>query len=107
MSKKKNTLKDLDEFLKQQAATLVSPASLSDKVTKKEEKSSSGITKAADQKTEHHLDPERIKLCNSIIQTLEGKSSLEPEDIMLINTALYIKHGENWKEAVRSYWKGR
>ena len=28
MSKKKNTLKDLDEFLKQQAATLVSPSRL-------------------------------------------------------------------------------
>ena len=32
MSKKKNTLKDLDEFLKQQAATLVSPDKLSEKV---------------------------------------------------------------------------
>mgnify|MGYP003579921752 CR=1 FL=1 len=30
MSKKKNTLKDLDEFLKQQAATLVTPVRLSD-----------------------------------------------------------------------------
>lgn len=29
MSKKKNTLKDLDEFLKQQAATLVTPTPLS------------------------------------------------------------------------------
>ena len=28
MSKKKNTLKDLDDFLKQQAATLVAPDSL-------------------------------------------------------------------------------
>lgn len=32
MSKKKNTLKDLDEFLKQQAATLVLPTPLSEKV---------------------------------------------------------------------------
>lgn len=32
MSKKKNTLKDLDEFLKQQAATLVTPAKLSDTI---------------------------------------------------------------------------
>jgi hypothetical protein len=31
MSKKKNTLKDLDEFLKQQAATLVPPTPLSEK----------------------------------------------------------------------------
>jgi len=32
MSKKKNTLKDLDEFLKQQAATLVPPTPLSEKI---------------------------------------------------------------------------
>jgi hypothetical protein len=32
MSKKKNTLKDLDEFLKQQAATLVEPTQLSDTI---------------------------------------------------------------------------
>ena len=30
MSKKKNTLQDLDDFLKQQAATLVTPGTLSD-----------------------------------------------------------------------------
>ncbi|RAV98277.1 hypothetical protein [Pseudochryseolinea flava] len=34
MSKKKNTLKDLDEFLKQQAATIVPPTPLSEKVEK-------------------------------------------------------------------------
>ena len=33
MSKKKNTLKDLDEFLKQQAATLVTPTQLSDNIS--------------------------------------------------------------------------
>lgn len=32
MSKKKNTLKDLDEFLKQQAATLVAPQPLSETI---------------------------------------------------------------------------
>ncbi len=32
MSKKKNTLQDLDDFLKQQAATLVTPETLSDTV---------------------------------------------------------------------------
>ena len=32
MSKKKNTLKDLDEFLKQQTTTLVSPVQLSEKI---------------------------------------------------------------------------
>ncbi len=37
MSKKKNTLQDLDDFLKQQAATLVTPETLSDTVEPKPE----------------------------------------------------------------------
>lgn len=99
MSKKKNTLKDLDEFLKQQAATLVAPASLSEKVSKEEKKE---VVRA-----QVKTDQERLALCDTIIKTLEKKFSLDPEDMMLINTALYIKHGENWKEAVREYWKGK
>ncbi len=106
MSKKKNTLKDLDEFLKQQAATLVAPASLSEKVTKEEIKSSTP-KKQEVVKEQSKSDQERLTLCDTIIKTLEKKSSLDPEDVMLINTALYIKHGENWKEAVREYWKRR
>ena len=107
MSKKKNTLKDLDEFLKQQAATLVAPASLSEKVSKEEKKTQQKSVEKEVVKTTAKTDQERLALCDTIIKTLEAKPHLDPEDMMLINTALYIKHGENWKEAVREYWKGK
>jgi hypothetical protein len=107
MSKKKNTLKDLDEFLKQQAATLVAPASLSEKVAKEEKKTSEKKEKRPQQSTIPKKDQERLKLCDMIIETLEAKSQLDPEDMMLINSALYIKHGADWKDAVRAYWKGK
>jgi hypothetical protein len=107
MSKKKNTLKDLDEFLKQQAATLVAPASLSEKVAKEEKKpQQKSVEKKVVKKAADKTDQERLVLCDRIIKTLEAKSHLDPEDMMLINTALYIKNGENWKEAVKEYWKG-
>src|SRR5690606_38739223 len=108
MSKKKNTLKDLDEFLKQQAATLVAPATLGEKVAKEEKKSQQKpAEKEITNTTADKSDQERLALCDTIIKTLEAKPHLDPEDMMLINTALYIKNGENWKEAVREYWKGK
>ncbi len=108
MSKKKNTLKDLNEFLKQQAATLVAPATLSEKVSKEEKKSQQKETeKEVANTTTDKFDQERLALCDTIIKTLEAKPRLDPEDMMLINTALYIKNGENWKEAVKQYWRGR
>lgn len=106
MSKKKNTLKDLDEFLKQQAATLVAPDTLSEKVSKEEKKAQQKVAeKEVFSTATAKTDQERIALCDTIIKTLEAKPHLDPEDMMLINTALYIKNGENWKEAVREYWR--
>ncbi len=107
MSKKKNTLKDLNEFLKQQAATLVAPASLSEKVSKEEKKSQQKPVEKEVVTTTDKTDQERLALCDTIIKTLEAKPHLDPEDMMLINTALYIKNGKNWKEAVREYWRGK
>lgn len=105
MSKKKNTLKDLDEFLKQQAATLVAPATLSEKVSKEKKAQQKAVEKKVVSTATAKTDQERIVLCDTIIKTLEAKPHLDPEDMMLINTALYIKNGENWKEAVREYWR--
>jgi hypothetical protein len=126
MSKKKNTLKDLDEFLKQQAATLVSPPRLSDQV----EASPSSLPRQERQEppqtatTSEQPDISSAKILSDlrrlasqegirfkdhfydlIIQTVELQNNYSPEDKMLINTALYLKHGERWKEAIREYWK--
>ena len=110
MSKKKNTLQDLDDFLKQQAASLVTPETLTDTTEDKaevqplqqpfEEKVSDGFQRsvAAD-------DPmSRKKLYDFIIESLEAQKNSSPEDKMLINTALYLKGGANWKNVIREYW---
>lgn len=114
MSKKKNTLKDLDEFLKQQAASLVTP----DPVSAAAQPPASPATTTTTTTTVAKVLPadiienlkkmvkdDRTTFYNIIIQTLETQQPSLPADKMLINTALYLKHGDNWKEAIREYWK--
>ncbi len=123
MSKKKNTLNDLEEFLKMQASALVTPTSLSDKpkeiptsLQKAESRPSiPTATGAAPQAvaTESDLIDAIKKLSSSnkkdfydlLIKVTENLPNRSKEDILLINTALYLKGGLNWKEVVREYWK--
>ena len=124
MSKKKNTLKDLDDFLKQQAASLVQPTPLSEKVEAQE------VHKPA-ASTPRQVEPEvelistetilqdlktlsqqegsafRNKFYDLIIQSIESQPGSQPEDKMLINTALYLKSGSQWKDTIRAYWKNK
>ena len=116
MSKKKNTLQDLDEFLKQQAAALVTPSQLADKIEEP-----GNITQASSEERITPLETssekiltalkslagDRKKLYDIIVKSVESQDQKLPEDMMLINTALYLKSGENWKEAIRKYWKDR
>ena len=113
MSKKKNTLQDLDDFLKQQAASLVTPETLTDTAEHKaevqpvqqpfEEKVSDPF-----QRSVGADDPmSRKKLYDFIIESLEAQKNSSPEDKMLINTALYLKGGANWKNVIREYWRER
>ena len=118
MSKKKNTLQDLDDFLKQQAATLVTPESLNSTVELKaarKEVESQAPKPGPDKKvvdqfeiSESKLDPAfRKKLYDFIIESLEVQKDSLPEDKILINTALYLKNGSDWKNAMRQYWRER
>ena len=121
MSKKKNTLRDLDEFLKQQAATLVSPERLSEKVEgHKPVKSTieatplhtpelSALTILHDLKALAAKDADSFRkdLYDLILKSLEGQSYPPSEDMMLINTVLYLKNGDNWKAAIKEYWKNK
>jgi hypothetical protein len=121
MSKKKNTLKDLNEFLKQQAATLVSPPKLT---TEKNE----ALTELKESPVMREIEPEvsfenvfsdimklskddslqfRKKFYELIIKSTAALPRSLPEDKMLINTALYLKYGERWKEAIREYWRNK
>jgi hypothetical protein len=118
MSKKKNTLKDLDEFLKQQAASLVSPEPVptgpadvippTDYTSKAESPDAVTTDKIfKDLRTLAQNDPDsfRHKLYALIIQILETQKPTLPEDKMMINTALFLTSGEHWKDAIRDYWK--
>lgn len=121
MSKKKNTLKDLDEFLKQQAATLVAPARLSEKVkdepaevtddvrvSPSSEISAGKILHDLQWLAKNEKNVFRKNLYDLIIQSLESQDQSLPEDKMLINTALYLKSGgQRWKEAIKEYWKAK
>lgn len=110
MSKNKNPLKDLDLFLKQQAASFVSPATLSEKIEAASpsvpEPSSEPETKESIlQSLEQMMDQNPSALYDLLIQAAEKKTSAERT--MLINTALYLKNTNNWKEAIREYWENR
>jgi len=131
MSKKKNTLKDLDEFLKQQAATLVTPNPLSERVTPSpatEETPDEVVTatpeKNIPEKITAAVSLEKIiedletlsqkegttvrrKIYELILQSANTTTSSSPEDKMLINTVLYLTGGSNWKDKVRDYWRNK
>jgi hypothetical protein len=114
MSKKKNTLKDLDEFLKQQAAVLVQPASLSDQieepapaVASAKEISAETILQDLQTLSQQEGRAFRRKFYDLIVRSVESQSQSEPEDKMLINTALFLKSGDSWKEVIRNYWKNK
>jgi len=123
MSKKKNTLQDLDEFLKQQAATLVPPEKLSEKVDEPKtlQQQAPSIVKT-ETETTTEISQEKIlrdlkmfseqegvffrkKFYEMIIKSLEAQNLHLPEDKMLINTALYLQAGSEWKEVIREYWR--
>ena len=128
MSKKKNTLKDLDEFLKQQAATLVSPARISDqsepKVSPGETERITDVPQAPGHETGEQVSTEKVshdlqqlfktggarfreQFYDLIIKTVESRNQYSGEDRVLINTALYLKSGDQWKEVIRNYWRGK
>jgi len=124
MSKNKNPLKDLDLFLKQQAASFVNPTPLSEKI---QVEAPAEITTSAKteetilQSLERMMDQNPSALYDMLIEAAERKPSAERT--MLINTALYLKNTANlpapkesgvlrtgqanWKEAIKQYWRNK
>lgn len=140
MSKKKNTLKDLDEFLKQQAATLVTPSPLSGQLPPEKPAPAAPAPVVAEpvvappapvaaapqaQPAVQEVTAESIaqalqtlyrregglafrqKLYDIILHATEASGQALPEDKMLINTVLYLKSGDQWKETIRTYWRNK
>ena len=130
MSKRKNTLNDLQEFLKLQASTLVSPQAVEafpspssswHTVTKDQPDSTkSSQTEFVEPKEQikavvertfdiHHelkslAEKDRGAFYEAIIKATESLPG-GTKDVLLINTALYLKHGDNWKWEIEEYWK--
>lgn len=121
MSKKKNTLNDLEEFLKMQASALVTPAALPETVRSQPEP----VKSAPESKPVERPEPRATTLSEEelmqglqqlslkdkkafydlLIRAAENLPNRSTEDLLLINTALYLKGGTNWKEVVKDYWK--
>ncbi|ELR73533.1 hypothetical protein C900_02618 [Fulvivirga imtechensis AK7] len=120
MAKRKNPLKDLDAFLKQEASSLVNPKKVG---TQKEEKNIQPVApepkeekKAATKEdiiSELRMlagkegDEFRSSFYNIIRETLEGLDHSSAADKMLINTVLYLNDKSNWKDNIQTYWKNR
>ena len=109
MSKNKNPLKDLDLFLKQQAASFVSPTPLSEKIQQpaSQAETPASVVQSSDEtlleSIQRLMDQNPDALYDLLITAAEKKNS--SERTMLINTALYLKNTNNWQQAIREYWK--
>jgi hypothetical protein len=109
MSKNKNPLKDLDLFLKQQASSFVNPTPLSEKIQEEVSPASEPVHSSASTPEDliktlsNMMDKNPSALYDILIKAAEQKTG--SERTILINTALYLKNTNNWKEAIQEYWK--
>lgn len=97
---KKNPLNDLDQFLQQEASSIVTPASLSDKL--KQTTSPENTSTSPEQSFINLAKQNPEAFYNTLIKIGEQMDSTK--NTMLINTALYLKNRDNWQEAVKQYW---
>ncbi len=100
---KKNPLNDLDQFLQQEAHSIVAPASLSDKLKPTAPATAASSTAGGEEEQLLALAKQHPKQFYDTLIAIGEKMS-STKNTMLINTALYLKHGEGWKEAVKEYW---
>lgn len=110
MAKRKNPLKDLDAFLKQEAKSIIKPEKLEENI--KEDAPQPAETKAvsAEINAEQVIDflsnlaENEKEFYNLIQQAIEKNEASSAKQKMLINTLLFLKDKENWKETVKEYW---
>lgn len=134
MSKRKNTLNDLEEFLKLQASTLAAPKPVDvpreavaqpatepvqsveakpvvevvEKVVEKiVEKIIQVPAAPVDIQTELQkiASRDRSEFFGLVLKTLDTIPQAQTKDALLINTLLYLKHGDNWKAGIENYWR--
>ena len=123
MSKRKNPLQNLDEFLKQEATSFVTPKKLSEPKpiapapqTSVVSEPQPSTAKPADVTAEYILNliqklanknnvTVRQQLLELVRLQLEENGIKSSKDKMLINTILYLQSGDSWKEKVAEYWE--
>ena len=112
MSKRKNPLKDLEAFLKQEAKQFVEPNEVKKQPTQEVPASKEAYQQAA--ATEAPLDEatikkyligleqrgEKDKLYTLVQEVIESSGARSSEDKMLINTLIYLKDKKNWKKNI-------
>lgn len=116
MAKRKNPLQDIDAFLSQEASNLVTPNKVSEDktVTKKEStpipveqsKEADDIQTSLQMWINNQGEDFRSPLYDLMLTTLENVPSQSAKDKMLINTLLYLKNPDSWKEVIKKYWNG-
>jgi hypothetical protein len=130
MSKRKNTLNDLEEFLKLQASTLAAPKPVdvprqAESVAQApiEEKRPVEVVERVIEKIVEKLVPTPVQAVDlkEELQKIASRDKAEfynlllstfntvpqVKDALLINTLLYLKHGDNWKAGIENYWKSK
>lgn len=121
MSKRKNPLQNLDDFLKQEASSFVTPKKFGE--PEKEKQTALQAPVAEEQKTRPKTiskadiaelirqlaDKNNLSVRNQMLELmqymLENHAAGNAEDKMLINTILILKYPENWREKVEEYWE--
>ena len=114
-AKRKNPLKDLDAFLKQEAASLVKPEKVETPPPAQAEThpvpelpteiSMETMVQELRSRIQQKGEDFKTEFYDLIQQVLESQQQLTSKDIMLINTLLYLRNQDNWKERIKEYWQ--
>ncbi|MTI20005.1 hypothetical protein E1176_03125 [Fulvivirga sp. RKSG066] len=108
MAKRKNPLKDLDDFLKQEATSFVKPDATekpAESITSERTPlTADEIIEAIGQLASKDQETYRKELFLIIKTSLERLDHSSADDKMLINTLLYLQDKNNWKENIKTYW---
>lgn len=114
-AKRKNPLKDLNAFLKQEAASLVTPEKVETSAQVPVETPSASelpmeismtaIARELGSQLQEKGEGFKSDFYGLIQQVLESQQHLTSKDIMLINTLLYLRNQDNWKERIKEYWE--
>ena len=124
-SKRKNPLQNLDDFLKQEASTLVTPRRLEkplppslqheeqqDSATPRQDaESSDGSPEQVLLLLQELADKNGISIKEQLMallrQVLESEGLDSSKDKLLMNTLLYLQDTDNWHEKIAKYWSER